>query len=263
MAVGERRRPGADGRGRLYWPLSLSAGLLIGIGLSGTSFLGAARRVAYWALPAEQRSIGMGIAAAGLFAEVRHAARHPRPDRLARLVVRPVLALAMLVALIVLLALAPVRDNPQPALVGSEQSLVEALREAQPLRLSGCWRWGFFVCGFQVVFTACTCPRTWSTSICRPRWAPRCWRWSGCSTCSYLHRRLVLWRAPVQAAPAHRPVPGAHGGDTRHFVYSPLSEWSAYARHWRPPGPAWRRGVGREGAAGERGELHPEGSWVA
>lgn len=45
------------------WTLSLSAGVLIGIGLSGTSFsvlLGVVGR----ALPPEQRSLGMGIAAA-------------------------------------------------------------------------------------------------------------------------------------------------------------------------------------------------------
>ncbi|WP_122679205.1 MFS transporter, partial [Pseudomonas viridiflava] len=49
--------------------LSLSAGLLIGIGLSGTSFsaiLGVVGR----ALPAEKRSMGMGIAsAAGSFGQ--------------------------------------------------------------------------------------------------------------------------------------------------------------------------------------------------
>ncbi|MEE4463515.1 MFS transporter, partial [Azotobacter chroococcum] len=45
------------------WSLSLSAGLLIGIGLSGTSFsviLGVVGR----AVPAEKRSMAMGIAAA-------------------------------------------------------------------------------------------------------------------------------------------------------------------------------------------------------
>lgn len=68
--------------------LSLSAGLLIGIGLSGTSFsviLGVVGR----ALPAEKRSMGMGYRqCGGLVRPVRHAAWHPGPDQLAGLVQR-------------------------------------------------------------------------------------------------------------------------------------------------------------------------------
>ncbi|NQD93457.1 MFS transporter [Pseudomonas sp. CrR25] len=129
--------------------LSLSAGLLIGIGLSGTSFsviLGVVGR----AVPAEKRSMAMGIAAAagsfGQFAML--------PGTLGLLSwlgwSAALLVLGLLVALIVPLA-AMLKDNPLP-LQGHEQSLGEALREAGSH--SGFWllALGFFVCGFQVVF---------------------------------------------------------------------------------------------------------------
>ena len=128
--------------------LSLSAGLLIGIGLSGTSFsvlLGVVGR----ALPPEKRSIGMGIAAAagsfGQFAML--------PGTLGLIGwlgwSSALLALAMLVALIAPLALM-VRDIPLSAPAGAEQSLGAALKEA--CSHSGFWllALGFFVCGFQV-----------------------------------------------------------------------------------------------------------------
>nr|WP_176947339.1 MFS transporter [Pseudomonas benzenivorans] len=131
------------------WSLSLSAGLLIGIGLSGTSFsvlLGVVGR----AVPAQQRSMAMGIAAAagsfGQFAML--------PGSLGLIGwlgwSAALLALGLLVALIVPLA-AMIKDNPLPT-QGHEQSLGEALREAGGH--SGFWllALGFFVCGFQVVF---------------------------------------------------------------------------------------------------------------
>ena len=129
--------------------LSLSAGLLIGIGLSCTSFsviLGAVGR----AVPMEKRSMAMGIAAAagsfGQFAML--------PGTLGLIGwlgwSAALLALGLLVALIVPLA-AMLKDNPLP-LLGHEQTLGEALREA--CSHSGFWllALGFFVCGFQVVF---------------------------------------------------------------------------------------------------------------
>ena len=129
--------------------LSLSAGLLIGIGLSGTSFsviLGAVGR----AVPMEKRSMAMGIAAAagsfGQFAML--------PGTLGLLSWLgwsvALMALGLLVALIVPLA-AMLKDTPLP-LTGQEQTLGEALREA--CSHSGFWllALGFFVCGFQVVF---------------------------------------------------------------------------------------------------------------
>ncbi|WP_434680388.1 MFS transporter [Pseudomonas sp. R1-18] len=129
--------------------LSLSAGLLIGIGLSGTSFsviLGVVGR----ALPAEKRSMGMGIAsAAGSFGQF---AMLPGSLGLISWLgwSGALLVLAVLVALILPLV-GMLKDVPAPVL-GGEQTLGEALREA--CSHSGFWllALGFFVCGFQVVF---------------------------------------------------------------------------------------------------------------
>lgn len=129
--------------------LSLSAGLLIGIGLSGTSFsviLGAVGR----AVPLEKRSMAMGVsAAAGSFGQF---AMLPGTLGLIGWLgwSTALLALGLLVALIVPLA-GLMRDKPLPVLA-HEQSLGEALREA--CGHSGFWllSLGFFVCGFQVVF---------------------------------------------------------------------------------------------------------------
>ncbi|MCJ8205300.1 MFS transporter [Pseudomonas sp. RGM2987] len=131
------------------WSLSLSAGLLIGIGLSGTSFsviLGVVGR----AVPPEKRSMGMGVASAtgsfGQFAML--------PGTLGLIGwlgwSAALLVLGLLVALIVPLV-SMLKDTPMPT-VGHEQTLSEALREA--CSHSGFWLLaiGFFVCGFQVVF---------------------------------------------------------------------------------------------------------------
>jgi MFS family permease len=131
------------------WSLSLSAGLLIGIGLSGTSFsviLGVVGR----AVPAEKRSMGMGIAsAAGSFGQF---AMLPGTLGLIGWLgwSAALLALGLLVALIVPLV-SMLKDAPVP-LSAHEQTLPEALREA--CSHSGFWLLavGFFVCGFQVVF---------------------------------------------------------------------------------------------------------------
>ena len=132
------------------WSLSLSAGILIGIGLSGTSFsviLGVVGR----AVPAEKRSMAMGIAAAagsfGQFAML--------PGTLGLITwlgwSGALLALGVLAALILPLV-AMLRDKPLPVVSGTEQTLKEALKEA--CSHSGFWllSLGFFVCGFQVVF---------------------------------------------------------------------------------------------------------------
>lgn len=129
--------------------LSLSAGLLIGIGLSGTSFsviLGVVGR----ALPPEKRSMGMGIAsAAGSFGQF---AMLPGTLGLIGWLgwSSALLVLGLLVAMIVPLV-SMLKDRPIPSL-GVEQTLKEALREA--CTHSGFWllAFGFFVCGFQVVF---------------------------------------------------------------------------------------------------------------
>ncbi|MDZ5602061.1 MFS transporter [Pseudomonas sp. RP23018S] len=131
------------------WSLSLSAGLLIGIGLSGTSFsviLGVVGR----AVAPEQRSMAMGIAsAAGSFGQFVML-----PGTLGMIQwlgwSAALLVLGLLVALIVPLV-GMLRDRPLPS-TGDEQTLAQALREA--CSHSGFWllALGFFVCGFQVVF---------------------------------------------------------------------------------------------------------------
>ncbi|WAJ39591.1 MFS transporter [Pseudomonas sp. GOM7] len=136
--------------------LSLSAGLLIGIGLSGTSFsviLGVVGR----AVPVEKRSMAMGIAAAagsfGQFAML--------PGSLGLIGwlgwSSALLALGLLVALILPLA-AMINEAPAPVSNLPQQTLLEALREAAGH--SGFWllALGFFVCGFQVVFVAVHLP---------------------------------------------------------------------------------------------------------
>lgn len=131
------------------WSLSLSAGLLIGIGLSGTSFsviLGVVGR----AVPADKRSMAMGIAsAAGSFGQF---AMLPGTLGLIGWLgwSAALLVLGLLVAFIVPLG-GMLRDNPLPS-QGHEQTLMQALREA--CSQSGFWllALGFFVCGFQVVF---------------------------------------------------------------------------------------------------------------
>lgn len=129
--------------------LSLSAGLLIGMGLSGTTFsiiLGVVGR----ALPAEKRSMGMGLAsAAGSFGQF---AMLPGTLGLIGWLgwSMALVALGLLVAFILPLV-AMLKDKPVPVAAG-DQTLREALHEA--CTHSGFWllAFGFFVCGFQVVF---------------------------------------------------------------------------------------------------------------
>jgi len=131
------------------WMLSLSTGLLVGIGLSGVSFpvlLGVVGR----AVPPEKRSMAMGIASAagslGQFAML--------PGTLGLIGwlgwAGALLALGVLGALMMPLA-GMVNDVPVKA-GGTQQTLGEALREA--FAHPGFWllALGFFVCGFQVVF---------------------------------------------------------------------------------------------------------------
>lgn len=129
--------------------LSLSAGLLIGIGLSGTSFsviLGVVGR----AVPPEKQSLAMGIAAAaGSFGQF---AMLPGSLGLIQWLgwAAALVVLGLLAALIVPLAVM-IKDTP-PTAHGHQQTLKEALHEA--CNHSGFWllAFGFFVCGFQVVF---------------------------------------------------------------------------------------------------------------
>ncbi|WP_295470747.1 MFS transporter [uncultured Pseudomonas sp.] len=138
------------------WSLSLSAGVLIGIGLSGTSFSILLSLVGR-SLPPEKRSMGMGIAsAAGSFGQF---AMLPGSMGLISGLgwSGALLVLSLLVALILPLA-GMLREQRQPEAQGPQQSLGEALREA--CSHSGFWllALGFFVCGFQVVFIAVHMP---------------------------------------------------------------------------------------------------------
>ncbi len=134
--------------------MTLSAGLLIGIGLSGTTFsvvLGAVGR----AVAPEKRSMAMGIvSAAGSFGQFAML-----PGTLGLLEwlgwSAALLVMAAIGALMVPLG-AMLHDRP--VLTGGGLSLGEALSEAAGHR--GFWLLclGFFVCGFQVVFIAVHLP---------------------------------------------------------------------------------------------------------
>ncbi len=129
--------------------MTLSAGLLIGLGLSGTTFsviLGAVGR----AVPPEKRSLAMGIvSAAGSFGQF---AMLPGTLGLMGWLGWSAALLAMgAIAALMLPLGAMLRDRPS-AKTASDISLSAALNEAAKHR--GFWLLclGFFVCGFQVVF---------------------------------------------------------------------------------------------------------------
>ncbi|MCE0850070.1 MFS transporter [Pseudomonas asiatica] len=129
--------------------LMMSAGVLIGIGLSGTSFsvlLGVVAR----ALPAEKRSTGMGLAsAAGSFGQF---AMLPGSLGLIQGIgwEKALLVLALFASLIIPLV-AMLKDAPTERKPG-DQSIVQALRAASSHPDFWLLTFGFFVCGFQVVF---------------------------------------------------------------------------------------------------------------
>ncbi|CAM4020039.1 MFS transporter [Vreelandella rituensis] len=135
--------------------MTLSAGMLIGLGLSGTTFsviLGAVGR----AVAPEKRSMAMGIvSAAGSFGQFA-----VLPGTLGLLEwlgwSAALLAMGCMAALMVPLG-AMLRDRPMAHQAG-DLSLKAALNEAAGQR--GFWMLclGFFVCGFQVVFIAVHLP---------------------------------------------------------------------------------------------------------
>ncbi|WP_027961409.1 MFS transporter [Halomonas halodenitrificans] len=131
------------------WGMTLSAGVLIGLGLSGTTFsvvLGAVGR----AVAPEKRSMAMGIvSAAGSFGQF---AMLPGTLGLLEWLGWSAALLVMAAIGVLLLPLgALLRDRPAPA-AADDLPLREALDEAANHR--GFWLLclGFFVCGFQVVF---------------------------------------------------------------------------------------------------------------
>jgi MFS family permease len=207
--------------------LSLSAGLLIGLGLSGTSFsvlLGAVAQAA----PVDKRSLAMGVAAAagsfGQFAML--------PGSLGLIGALgwsgALLVQAALIALLLPLASMLRGPAPQPAATAQRQTLGEALREAAGH--SGFWllALGFFVCGFQVVFIGVHLPaylvdqhlpaQVGTTVLAlvglfnvfgtyTAGWLGSCYAKPKLLTALYLIRGVVIVA----------------------FLWAPLSEWSAYA----------------------------------
>jgi predicted MFS family arabinose efflux permease len=133
--------------------LSLSAGVLIGLGLSGTTFsvvLGAVGR----AYAPEKRSMALGIAAAaGSFGQF---AMLPIEQTFIDLFgwFHALLLLAVMAAVMVPLAAALVEKQIAPSANVPRQSAAEAMREAFGHRGFVLLTLGFFVCGFQVVFIA-------------------------------------------------------------------------------------------------------------
>jgi MFS family permease len=135
--------------------MTLSAGILIGLGLSGTTFsviLGAVGR----AVPPEKRSMAMGIvSAAGSFGQFAML-----PGTLGLLEwlgwSAALLAMGAIAALMIPFG-AFLRDTPSPR-SATDLSLKDALNEAAGQK--GFWMLclGFFVCGFQVVFIAVHLP---------------------------------------------------------------------------------------------------------
>ncbi len=207
------------------WTLSLSAGLLIGIGLSGTSFsviLGVVGR----AVPAERRSLAMGIAAAagsfGQFAML--------PGTLGLIGglgwSTALLVLGGLVALIVPLV-GMLKDQPQPA-QADDQGLGEALREAAGH--AGFWllALGFFVCGFQVVFIGVHLPAYLVDQHLPAQVGTTVLALVGLF--NVFGTYLAGWLGGRHAKP--RLLSALYllrAGVIFAFVYLPLSTWSAYA----------------------------------
>jgi len=130
--------------------LSLSTGLLIGIGLSGTSFsvlLGVVGRAA----PPEKRSMAMGIAAAaGSFGQF---IMLPGSIHLIEWLgwSAALIVLGLISALVLPLATMIKDATPAPQ-TEINQSLGAALNEAWHHSGFRLLAFGFFVCGFQVVF---------------------------------------------------------------------------------------------------------------
>nr|WP_290702582.1 MFS transporter [Halomonas sp. UBA3074] len=135
--------------------MTVSAGLLIGFGLSGTTFsviLGAVGR----AVAPEKRSMAMGIvSAAGSFGQF---AMLPGTLGLIEWLgwAAALMAMAAIATIIIPLG-AMLRDKPS-AKTAADLSLKDALNEAAGQK--GFWLLclGFFVCGFQVVFIAVHLP---------------------------------------------------------------------------------------------------------
>jgi len=133
------------------WEFSLSAGLLVGIGLSCSGF-SVVYGVVGRAFPPGKRTMALGIAgAAGSFGQfvmlpfgqvlINHIGWH-----------YALLTLAVTVMLIVPLSAALVEDKRKQAAEFHKQSIPEALREAFGHNGYMLLCTGYFVCGFQIMF---------------------------------------------------------------------------------------------------------------
>jgi len=136
--------------------LSLSAGIVMGIAIGGTSFgiiLATLGRI----VPAEQRSFAFGIGvAAGSFGQFLFL---PLAGKLIAVLgwQQALLVHAAIVAAILLLALG-VRGEHDAAVRAGPVRLRDALRGAIGDRNFHLLFWGYFVCGLQVVFIALHLP---------------------------------------------------------------------------------------------------------
>jgi len=137
--------------------LSGSAGLLIGLGLSGTTF-SVVYGVVGRAVTAEKRSTALGIVgAAGSFGQFMMV---PVGQTLIGSLgwVSALIVMAVLGSMMVPLSSALVEKRSDAVAIGPQQTVGQAIREAA--RHRGFWllTLGFFVCGFQVVFIASHLP---------------------------------------------------------------------------------------------------------
>jgi MFS family permease len=135
--------------------LSLSAGVLVGLGISGTTF-GVVLAVMARAVSAEKRSLALGLGSAA--------------GSMGQFLMLPIgqglidgmgwqqalVMHALIAALIVPLAFGLAGRNASPA--QGAQSLGAAIGEAGRDRSFHLLFWGYFVCGFQVVFIALHLP---------------------------------------------------------------------------------------------------------
>ncbi len=137
--------------------LNLSAGVLIGLGMSGTSFsvvYGAVGR----AVSPEKRANALAVVgAAGSFGQFLLV---PIGQSMISTLgwLQTLLVFALAAAVIAPLAAGVAERHDAQASVGPAQSTAEALREAFSLRSFWLLTLGFFVCGFQVVFIGAHLP---------------------------------------------------------------------------------------------------------
>lgn len=134
--------------------LALSAGVLVGLGISGTTF-GVVLAVMARAVSAERRSLALGLG--GAAGSMGQFLMLPIGQGLIDGVgwQTALVMHALIAALIVPLAAGVAGKNP---VVHGAQSVGDAVREAGRDKSFHLLFWGYFVCGFQVVFIALHLP---------------------------------------------------------------------------------------------------------